>query len=172
MGNYQNIGWIGAGNVSWHLAPAIENAGHRISVVFNRSKENGEALIDRLYNARLTTNLDLSRDTLDMIIICVSDQALPAILSELIVPDGCTIAHTSGSISLETLEIAACDHYGVIYPMQTFTMGKKIEISKVPIFIEGSDHHAYEKIMGLSKSISKYVYELKNRFRLIFRCCT
>jgi len=166
MGKFFNIGWIGAGNISWHLAPAFENAGHRISHVYNRSEDKAKSFIGRLYNANLSSNLDFSDYPLDVIFVCVSDNALSEVLSELIVPDNCIVVHTSGGISIDRIEIAACDHYGVLYPLQTFTAGKKTGISDIPFFVEGSDKHVTGLLKDLAKTLSKHVYPLDSRARM------
>jgi predicted short-subunit dehydrogenase-like oxidoreductase (DUF2520 family) len=166
MGNYLNIGWIGAGNASWHLAPAFENAGHRISIVYNRTESRGKSLINRLYNANFSTDLDFSEYPLDIIIVCVSDNALSEVVAELIVPDHCAVVHTSGGTSLDVLKIVASDHYGVLYPLQTFTAGKKIDLSKIPFFIEGTDMTVINTLNDLARSVSKFIYQLDSESRI------
>ena len=166
MRKYLNIGWIGAGNISWHLAPAIENAGHRISCVFNRTPASARTLADRLYNTNLNPDLNFTDTQLDLIIIAVSDKAITGILSDLIIPEGCIVAHTGGGISMKVLEIAAAHHYGVIYPLQSFTAGRKLDLGKVPFFIEGSDDHAFSALKNIARSISRYVYQLDSLARM------
>ena len=74
--------------------------------------------------------------------------------------------HTSGGTSLDVLEMVACDHYGVLYPLQTFTAGKKIEISKVPFFIEGTDKTVINTLNDLAGSVSKFIYQLDSESRI------
>mgnify|MGYP002679318283 CR=1 FL=1 len=40
-----------------------------------------------------------------------------------------------------------CRHYGVLYPMQTFSKDKSLDFKKVPCFVEASDQLADDAIM-------------------------
>ena len=45
------IAILGAGNVAWHLAPALENAGHMITEVYARDIEKAGRITERVYAA-------------------------------------------------------------------------------------------------------------------------
>ena len=44
---------IGAGNLAWHLAPALDNAGFVIKEVYSRNPKHAEVLTERLYQAEV-----------------------------------------------------------------------------------------------------------------------
>ena len=44
IGIHFNITFIGAGNVAWHLAPALRDVGHHIVQVYSRTLESAKAL--------------------------------------------------------------------------------------------------------------------------------
>jgi predicted short-subunit dehydrogenase-like oxidoreductase (DUF2520 family) len=51
-------------------------------------------------------------------------------------------------------------HYGVFYPMQTFTKDKKVAFENIPIFIEGCGAFETSFLKRLAEQISRSVYEL------------
>jgi predicted short-subunit dehydrogenase-like oxidoreductase (DUF2520 family) len=163
--DYYNIAFIGAGNLAWHLAPELENFGHKVSLVYSRSKKNAITLIDRLYRASYKKNLDFSRSDIDIIIIAVSDNFIEEIASEIIIPENCCIIHTSGTQSIDILERSAADHYGVLYPLQTFTKGVKTSFKDTPVFVEGNGDYAYKVLRELSRKLSKHIYKLDSEQR-------
>ena len=56
-------------------------------------------------------------------------------------------------------------HYGVFYPMQTFSKQRDVDFRIIPCFIEGNDDFSREKIRGLAESISDRVYEMPSADR-------
>ena len=66
---------LGTGNVAWHLAPALEKAGHEIALVYSRTISHAEELTQNLKNARQTSSLDFSSEQADLFIIAVKDAA-------------------------------------------------------------------------------------------------
>jgi len=162
---YYNIAFIGAGNLAWHLAPELENYGHKVSLVNNRSKKNAIALIDRLYKASYKKNLDFSRSDIDIVVIAVNDNCIEEIASEIVIPKHCCIIHTSGTQSIDILELSAAHHYGVLYPLQTFTKGVKASFKDTPIFVEGNGEYTYNVLQELTRKLSKQVYKLESEQR-------
>jgi len=164
---YYNIAFIGAGNLAWHLAPELENFGHKVSLVNSRSKKNAISLIDRLYKASYKKNLNFSRTDIDIVIIAVNDNHIKDIVSEIIIPEDCCIIHTSGTQSIDILERSAALHYGVLYPLQTFTKRVKASFKDTPIFVEGNGNYAYKVLQQLSRNLSKQIYKLDSEQRSI-----
>ncbi len=162
MREYYNIALIGAGNLAWHLGPAFENNGHRISLVFNRTKKNAHQLMDRLYRAELKKNLNFSNDPVDLIMIAVSDVVIKEIVSEIVMPEGCQLVHTSGCQPLSVLEKSAAASIGVFYPLQTFTKGIQIDFREMPVFLESSSKSGIEQLLQLSKGLSKNIFKINS----------
>ncbi|BDD03171.1 Rossmann-like and DUF2520 domain-containing protein [Aureibacter tunicatorum] len=159
------IGIIGAGKVAWHLAPALENAGHKVVCLYNRNKKNGKALMNRLYNTDFVSEPDFSGKNIDVILLISSDDSLAEISKEIIMDESCILAHTSGTASINRLSFAATDHLGVFYPLQTFSKDKSIEFDNIPICIEGSDDKTLGKLEILAKSLSNTVKQLHGNDR-------
>lgn len=160
-----NIAIVGSGNLAWHLAPALENAGHSVKQVYSRNKKNAKKLIERLYAAELNTDLDFSDAALDVILIAVSDDAIESIAQEIILPNGAILAHTSGAQSLEKLGYASADYTGVFYPLQTFSKVKAVTFEKIPVLIESEEKYTRKQLQKLAAGISKSVYEVSGSQR-------
>ena len=129
------------------------------------------ALIDRLYNADYKKNLDFSRSELDAIIIAAKDSNIQDIVTEIIVPDDCSIFHTSGTQPMKILENSAAEHYGVLYPLQTFTKGHRVNFKETSFFLEANGEHAFRILRNLIKNISKNVYKISSEQRNILHLC-
>ena len=56
-------------------------------------------------------------------------------------------------------------HYGVLYPMQTFSKGKEVDFSEIPVFVEASDALADAVIQRLARSVSGSVYQVSSAQR-------
>ena len=96
----------------------------------------------------------------DLYIVSVKDDAL-----EMLIPELCKgredkmFVHTAGSMPMDVFKDYA-RHYGVFYPMQTFTKDKKVAFENIPIFIEGCGAFETSFLKRLAEQISRSVYEL------------
>jgi predicted short-subunit dehydrogenase-like oxidoreductase (DUF2520 family) len=160
------ISIIGAGNVAWHLAQALENAGHTIKEVWSRSPENAARLVDHLYAAEVHDSLDFSLSEAEVFILSVSDAAASAVLEQLMLPPNALLVHTSGALPLEILAPAA-NAYGVFYPLQTFSKGRAVNFQQVPFCLEAGDKESLKQLRKLAGSLSKQIYELNGAKRQV-----
>ncbi len=158
---------IGAGNVAWHLGPALENAGYPVKEIYSRDKGDASQLIRRLYAANSADSLDFSESPSKVFILAVSDNAIERIAQEIVLPDEAILVHTSGAISMDVLAFAATDHYGVFYPLQTFTRARTIDIESVPFCIEASTDPARDTLMTMAGSLSGRVVEMNTENRKV-----
>ena len=55
------VSFIGAGNLAWHLAPTLDNAGFVVGEVYSRDPKKAKALVERLYQAEMKKNLEAVR---------------------------------------------------------------------------------------------------------------
>ncbi|MBL3654820.1 Rossmann-like and DUF2520 domain-containing protein [Fulvivirga sediminis] len=165
MPQQQYVTFIGAGNVAWHLAPALDNAGYAVREVYSRSQKNAKALIGRLYQAEVKTDLDFSESPSEIFIISVSDDAIASISQEIILPDNAIIAHTSGAQPLSALSYSAGENIGVFYPLQTFSKDKKVEFKTTPICIEAENKYTRNTLISMADNISKRVYKIDSADR-------
>lgn len=157
---------VGTGNVGSHLVNAFNQAG---------------------INAEISHSRSLSFDPMEdysCIIVAVKDDAIRNIVTDIIkrykVPNIKLplIAHTSGSVSLETLQglLPANSPCGVFYPMQTFTKGVNMQYDDIPFFIEGDSQHSSDALIKLASLISSNVIKADSEMRAAYHigavlCC-
>lgn len=159
---------IGAGRVAWHLAPALENAGHVIQEVYSRRYREAKKLASRLYQASAQDEPDFSDSSAEIFILAVADDAIRTVASRLLLPEHDTIVvHTSGSQPLGALADAQSSFTGVFYPLQTFTKDKEVDFSKIPVCLEADDDGVLKVLIKLAKSISAEVRLINSQERAI-----
>ena len=175
---------IGAGNLATHLGKALHAAGHDMLQVFSRTMQSAETLAS-LLDAEPLTDIAQVRDDADVYIFSVKDSALVQLVAQLcrheadgLVEDGAVNAlrkakkgehervflHTAGSMPMSVFKGMA-QHYGVLYPMQTFSKQREVDFSIIPCFVEANDEFAQKQIEGLAREISGRVYQLSSEDR-------
>lgn len=166
---------IGSGNVATHLASAIELSGAgEIMQVYSRNLENARTLTTKLKSADATDNLaNLCRDA-DIYLVSIKDDCIAEVASK-VAPNDALWLHTSGSVGMEVLSEVS-RRYGVFYPMQTFSKDTDLDMSEVPLFIEGVSPEVESEIRGLAEKVfSKVIHadsELRRKMHIaaVF-CC-
>lgn len=158
------IVWIGAGNVATHLSQALAEAGHTTLQVYSRTMESAQTLASRL-GCKATNCAEEIDDTADVYILSVKD----AVIGDLVMHalPRCSDAlflHTAGSIPISVFR-PYVDHYGVLYPMQTFSRDRKMDYHAIPFFIEASDMESLSIIRSLALSVSAHVQEISSEQR-------
>lgn len=161
-----SIAIIGTGNVAWHLAPALENAGHTITEVYSRDIHRASKVTGRLYATEPKDDLDFSGSEAEIYIIAVSDHAIPAIADSIILPEGSILVHTSGSMPLQVLAYSSATYTGIFYPLQSFSKSRKIDFEEVPLLLESDDQAILQKLKILAKSLSSQQYVIKSKDRM------
>lgn len=155
---------IGAGNLATNLGKALLDAGHDIMQVYSRTEESASALAVMLGGTPITDLNKVSSEA-DVYIVALKDSVLSDLLPLLCRDKSEKVfLHTAGSVPLSVFE-GLTSHYGVIYPMQTFSKSRLVDFSSIPCFIEGNDDIALETAMGLANSISNRVYTIDSTAR-------
>lgn len=155
---------IGSGNVAWHIAQALERCGAvRFEQVWSRTLRRAEELAEKLEEAQPTDDMGALVKDAEFYLVSVSDDALRAIAPQF--PENNALwAHTSGSVEMEVLK-GTGSKYGVFYPLQTFTRGGEMDVSRVPMFIEGADGVTVSRLKMLAHKISEEVFEADSELR-------
>ncbi len=162
------ISIIGAGNVAWHLVKALEKADVAISEVYARDIHKALALTETLYSAVAVNSLDFSKSHSSVFFICVSDDAIASVFSQLAVPPGSVIVHTSGAKPLSVFEGKQDAGFGVFYPLQTFTQGVNLDFETIPLLIEADSDKTYSILNQIAKRLSKKTLRVTSRERLVY----
>lgn len=169
-----SITFIGAGNVAWHLAPALENAGHHVVAVYSRQLAHARQLASLLYDALPITDLNMADNLSALFILTVPDNALDEVCARLVLPEGAMLVHTSGGQSLGKLHHLVRIYsdvpvqVGVFYPLQTFTRGRNLlDFEQIPICIEADDKAVETQLVTLGQEISTIVYLVSSAERRV-----
>jgi predicted short-subunit dehydrogenase-like oxidoreductase (DUF2520 family) len=160
-----NVAIIGAGNVAWHLAPALEDAGHTVTEVYARTLKSAFRITERVYEALPKDDLDFSDSKAELFIMAIKDAAITEVSDEIILPEGAILIHTSGTVELDILNFSSASYTGVFYPLQSFSIGKKVEWEELPILVESEDEEILQKLKKLAKSLTHQVYTVKSKDR-------
>lgn len=132
---------IGTGRLASNLVPALQKVGHEVRVVNSRTLEG------------------LPNEA-DAFVIAVKDDALESVARRVVQGrEEQVFFHTAGSMPLSVFEGIA-RHYGVFYPMQSFSKERQVDFADVPIFLEGCDSMTMQTAHAIAGSISRKVYEL------------
>ena len=161
------IAMLGAGNVAWHLAPALEKAGHEIVCVYSRTLENAAALTQNLNAAKATDQPDFSQTPADLYLIAVKDSALPELLQTAVFPENSLVAHTSGTLPLSVFELYKNIRGAVFYPLQTFSKNTPVSFTNIPFCLESADENAMLLLQKTAGSVSEKVYQVSSEERKI-----
>jgi predicted short-subunit dehydrogenase-like oxidoreductase (DUF2520 family) len=184
-----NITLIGAGNLATNLGKALKAAQYHIGQVYSRTETSARQLGELLDCPWTTTLSDLADDA-DCFIISVKDNALEQVAEQVcrkfgnVTPQQAggqpandrkqgnnhlqdtapIFLHTAGSMPIQLFEGRA-RRYGVLYPMQTFSKEREVDLSYIPCFVEANDEATMAQICQLARSISKEVHPMSSADR-------
>ncbi|NKI32082.1 Rossmann-like and DUF2520 domain-containing protein [Croceivirga thetidis] len=145
---------IGTGNVAHHLFRALKE---NIIQVFGR---NEQALREFSESTSTTSSID-ELVAADLYLLAVSDDAIKEVSRQFSHVKG-LLAHTSGSVPISQL---SSERKAVFYPLQTFTFGRDLNFSTIPICLEATNKEDYGILEELANSISKSVYRINTEQR-------
>ena len=154
------INIIGSGNVASHLAQQLSKSMDILSV-YSRNPDHAQMLTDKV-GGEVVLNFDDLPPAADLTIVAVKDDALSEVVRQ--IPLTYPVVHTSGSIGLEVFE--GFEHFGVLYPLQTFSKDKNIDFQDVPILIEANSIEFEEQLIALAlNSLSNDVRKISAKQR-------
>ena len=160
---------IGSGNVAYHLAKAFTQNNIEVSQIFGRNEVELNKISEELNIPYSTKELADA----DLYLISVSDSAVEQV-SDLIKTEKALVAHTSGSLPIETLN--GDYRKASFYPLQSFSKTKNLNYSKIPFFIEAENQIDEKSLFELASLISDNVetsdYEKRKYIHLtaVFAC--
>lgn len=155
---------IGSGNVATHLSLALKTAKIEVVQVWSRHFGNAKILAEQIHSNAIKDLTEVDQ-TADFCIISVKDDAISSCIKALKGFKG-IILHTSGTVNLSVFE-NGFDKYGVLYPLQTFSIKKKIDFKVIPICIEANNEETLASIHRLGEKLSEQVIEVDSEKRKI-----
>jgi predicted short-subunit dehydrogenase-like oxidoreductase (DUF2520 family) len=160
--NQIKVSIIGAGNVAWHLAKALFDAGVNVMDIYSRTLENAKDLANSV-QANVVSDIGMLSADIDLIFIAVQDDAITNVSSK--IPKGDHIVcHTAGTKAMDIIDDIHTN-VGVFYPLQTFSKVKNVDFSKVPICLEANDEKTLRKIEEIAGMISSNVFRINSEER-------
>lgn len=154
---------IGAGNVAHHLAAALLKAGENLCQIYSRTLDAARQLGMKT-GISYTAEINEIYPDGDVYIYCVSDDVLPSIVKTIRMKDDALILHTSGSQSIDVFKSFA-QHYGVLYPIQTFSKKRELDFREIPLCIEGNSASVLSRIKRMAEKLSDKIYEINSAQR-------
>jgi predicted short-subunit dehydrogenase-like oxidoreductase (DUF2520 family) len=137
------IGIVGAGAVGTALGLALSRAGWPVGAVASRSPERRERFRSLVPGARGFAEPTALLDEVELIILAVPDDALPALAGSLRMYSGQAMVHTSGALGAEVLSpaMAAGTQIGAFHPLVAFadTELAVAALHGATVAIEGDD---------------------------------
>lgn len=147
---------IGSGNVATSLADGLM-ARCEVVQIYSRQLPHAQALADAIGCPLATDDLNALVTDADAYIIAVRDDVIADVVAA--VPDnGALWLHTSGSKGIDLFKGHRA-HYGVLWPMQSFSREVVVALDDVHFFAEASDKKTLEHLMALGHMISHHVIE-------------
>lgn len=155
---------IGAGNLATNLAKTLVKVGHHVVQVYSRTMKSAETLAE-IVHAEAVADIASVRADADLYVLSVKDSALEGLLASLCRgKEEKVFLHTAGSMPMDVFEGKA-KHFGVLYPMQTFSKNKEVDFSAIPCFIEYNDSQSQTMIENLAHQLSSQVFKLSGEDR-------
>ena len=113
-------------------------------------------------NSRTLESLPLEAD---VFVVAVKDAALTDVLRAATKGrEDQLFVHTAGSMPMN-LFAGLTAHYGVFYPMQTFSKERLVDFNEISVFLETNDAASMERLKMLAATLTPHVYELDSEGR-------
>ena len=154
-GNAVKVVIVGSGNVAEAFARTLSGVdGIELVQVFARNCERGMA-VAKVGGCEWVADPEELAEA-DIYIISVSDRSVKSVAESLNVSEGATIVHTAGSVPMSVIPKRKGGR-GIIYPLQSFTSGREVNLADVPLFVEADSEEVSERLMNVASLISSRV---------------
>jgi predicted short-subunit dehydrogenase-like oxidoreductase (DUF2520 family) len=156
----ETISFIGSGHVATHLAKAFFACGYTVIDICSRTPEHAQQLAAQV-NAQAAHNIAALRPA-DVYLLAVDDQSIPQVVQQLQAARS-LVLHTAGSVGMQVLQ--KFPNHGVLYPLQTLSREREVDLRAVPFFIEANIQKNYNIVHHLAESLSNSVQEIDSESR-------
>lgn len=146
---------IGSGNLAEALARAVAKSDLELAQIFARNAQRAHLIADEAAT-EWATHPEMLCQEADIYIIAVSDKAVAQVAETLPIPRSAVVAHTAGSVPLGAIPPKFARR-AVFYPMQTFTKGREVDFSVIPIFVETATTELREELEEFAGHLSRTV---------------
>ena len=137
---------IGRGRLATNLEHALLQANHEVVSI----------------NSRTLESLPMEAD---VFIVAVKDAALTDVICAATKGrENQLFVHTAGSMPMDLFR-SLTKHYGVFYPMQTFSKERMVDFNAISLFLEANDAVSMERLKMLATTLTPNIYELDSEGR-------
>ncbi len=155
------IALVGTGNVASRLSPLIAaHPDYEIAVIASRTLDHARRLAENLgIDTAVTDKFRSIGDYKpDIVLISLADNALEEVIASIgRLEDEPLVVHTSGTLD-RSLLAPASPRTGILYPLQTFTAGREVDIQRIPVFTEAESDADQAIVDRLATAISDKVH--------------
>ena len=141
---------LGNGSVATHLIEHFTALSIPVVQQFGRTQKT-----DSKSKIPFTNTYQHIRTDADLYIVAVSDDAIAEVVKQIPELKG-IIVHTAGSVSMEILAPKQL-HYGVLYPLQSFSNNRNIYLQNSPFLLEANNSDTEIALMHFARRISNNV---------------
>ena len=155
------IAIIGAGNLAWHMAPALSRTEHEVVVVSRRGIQQFT------WPVEVAAYDELPALKPDVVILAVPDARIAELSTALAarLPLTTLVVHTSGATALKKIDSNFVNR-GVLWPIRSLVKGEAtVTWRDIPLAYEGSNARSLGIVRTLSEQLSYTTYELNSRQR-------
>jgi predicted short-subunit dehydrogenase-like oxidoreductase (DUF2520 family) len=114
-----------------------------------------------------TDDLDAVMSGANVYIACVADGALPQVAEKVVALAGESplYLHTAGSVDISLWRRCGALRFGILYPLQTFSKERAVNMRDVSFFIEASDDKTLVQLEELACRVSRKVFHADSKCR-------
>lgn len=159
MSEIASIAIVGTGNIAYHLGNGFIENGIAVKELYGRNEQRVSQLAAK-WDCEIVK--DLSSIKSELILLCVSDDAIGSILP--LLPASSRVAYTSGAVDLKNFKNRT--NTGVFYPLQTFSESKEVNLFEVPFLIEGDSSTFSQELFDLAWKLSRKVFYVGSEVRI------
>jgi predicted short-subunit dehydrogenase-like oxidoreductase (DUF2520 family) len=160
----QQIVIIGAGRLATRLGKEFHRVGINIVQVYNRTPGKGQKLASMIGASFTDKTADIRTDA-DLYFLAVSDSVIETLAASLRLNDK-LVVHASGTMAMDIL-LPISANVGVFYPVQTFSINRRLDFHKIPVCIEANSSTAETQLLLLAGQLTQRVYTLDSGQRRV-----
>ena len=169
------IVFLGSGNVATHLSQALNNSvSNEVVQVYSPTVENAQSLAEIL-SCGYCTDINEVDVNADIYVCSVKDSVQQNVwraLKSHFVGSGINVAdkivvHTAGALAMDG-ENGLSEFFpncGVVYPVQSFSKQRAVDLSHTPFLIEATIPSTLEKLRNLVATVSDRCYDATTKQR-------
>jgi predicted short-subunit dehydrogenase-like oxidoreductase (DUF2520 family) len=161
---HQHISFAGAGRVATALCRKIFEMGIKVDLIVSETEEKGKSLAE-LCEASWSSIHEYPVTT-DIIIVAVPDIKLGSVLETIKCRPDTLIVHTAGSMGLDIFP-GHITRRGVFYPLQTFSLERKVDFTGLPLLLESSDKNSSAVLEELAALLGAKTYFADTELRVM-----